>query len=246
MTEEDQMMRLDLALVARGLMESRAQAQAAIKAGGVTVDGAAASKASLIVRPDQAIEATPAHPYVSRGGLKLAHALERFAIDPHGLVCLDIGASTGGFTDVLLRAGAARVYAVDVGRDQLHARLRADPRVVDLQAVDARSLTREEIREAPDLLVCDASFIMLEKVLSAPLALLSETARAIVLFKPQFQVGPENIGRGGHVTDRRAVEAAWDRFSSWLKQEGWKAVERIDSPIRGGGGAREYLAQARR
>ena len=241
-TEQNKTTRLDLALVARGLMESRAQAQAAIKAGCVKIDGVTSRKASTQIAEHQILEAEKAHPYVSRGGLKLAKGLAAFGVAPQGLVCLDIGASTGGFTDVLLRAGAEHVYAVDVGRDQLHPSLRNDPRVANLEATDARSLTADQLHAAPDLLVCDASFIMLEKVLEVPLSLLADVAVGVVLFKPQFQVGPDNVGRGGVVVNQPAVERAWRAFVEWLKSQGWDCKSRVDSPIRGGDGNQEYLA----
>ena len=240
MADSSEAMRLDLALVARGLMESRALAQAAIKAGGVTVDGVVVSKPSMKITPDQKLGAERPYPHVSRGGLKLAHGLEVFKVSASGRICLDIGASTGGFTDVLLRGGAKMVYAVDVGHDQLHASLRNDPRVVSLEAMDARRLDSRIIPQVPDLLVCDASFIMLEKVLGVPLALV-EQGEAVVLFKPQFQVGPENVGRGGVVTDGAAVKRARAAFEDWLADEGWSVAASCDSPVRGGDGNREYL-----
>ena len=234
-------MRLDLALVARGLVESRAQAQAAIKAGGVQVDGHKVLKASMQVGPDQTLTAQKAHPYVSRGGLKLSHGLAKFEVSVEGKTCLDIGASTGGFTDVLLRQGALKVFAVDVGRDQLHARLRTDPRVVNLEATDARELTEIIIPDQAEILVCDASFIMLERLLERPLSLTKENGEGVVLFKPQFQVGPENVGRGGIVKDMTAIKKAKECFVQWARQTGWQVVNETSSPIQGGDGNREYL-----
>lgn len=238
--------RLDQALVRRGLVETRAQAQAAIAAGGVRVDGVTARKASLKVRPGQALEAEKAHPYVSRGGLKLAHGLEVFGVSAAQRICLDVGASTGGFTDVLLRADAGRVYAVDVGRDQLHASLRDDARVVSLESTDARQLDRGLIPEAPQLVVCDASFIGLEKLLGPALSLATADADVITLFKPQFQVGRAHVGRGGIVSDEAAVRMAREAFERWLESIGWRVRAACDSPITGGDGNREYLLHARR
>ena len=213
MSYKPETLRLDLALVARGLVESRAQAQAAIKAGGVQVDGVKALKASLQVGSEQTITAQKAHPYVSRGGLKLVHGLQSFDVSAEGRVCLDIGASTGGFTEVLLQTGASKVYAVDVGRDQLHPRLRSDARVISLEATDARALNEDLVPDTPQLLVCDASFIMLERILERPLALVSSEGEAVILFKPQFQVGPENVGRGGIVQNKMAIAEAKQVFA---------------------------------
>ena len=239
--------RIDLLLVERGLVESRAKAKAAIDAGNVTVDGVVITRASTKVAPDADIAAFPAFEYVSRAGLKLAHALERFnTVQISGKASLDIGASTGGFSDVLLRAGASHVYAVDVGRDQLHASLRNDPRITSLEATDARHLTAEIFSEPPQIVVCDASFIALEKLLSVPLALADQDADFVGLFKPQFQVGRANIGRGGIVRDIDAVDAAWNEFENWLSSQDWTCRARVDSPIRGGDGNREFLFHAQR
>jgi len=166
--------RADLLVVARGLAESRAKARAAIEAGGVLANGAVVMKASDLLDEDALLDVTPPHPWVSRGGVKLAAALDAFGIDPTGRVCLDVGASTGGFTHVLITRGAARVYAVDVGRDQLHPKLRGDARVTSLEQTDARTLTRALIPEPPTLIVCDASFIGATKVLAVPMSLAGE------------------------------------------------------------------------
>ena len=181
--------RADKLLVSLGLFDSRASARAAIEAGNVTAGGVVVTKPSQMLSRDDRIEAQPAHPYVSRGGLKLAHGLSAFGVDPAGRVCLDIGASTGGFTDVLLRAGATHVVAVDVGRGQLHSSLSDEDGVTSLEAQDARTLTGEMLGDTPSLLVCDASFIALEKLLAVPLSLAAERAEIVGLFKPQFQVG---------------------------------------------------------
>lgn len=238
--------RLDIELVTRGLAASRAQARAAIEAGKVSVDGVTAGKPGQGVTGDSRIDYEPPHPWVSRGGLKLAHALDAFGVDPAGLTCLDVGASTGGFTDVLLARGARRVFAVDVGRGQLAAKLAADPRVVSMEGTDARGLTSAEIPEAPDLVVCDASFIGLAKVLPAALALAAPGARLAALFKPQFEVGPAHIGKGGLVKDPRAAEDAAAAFETWLRSAGWKIAAWADSPIAGGDGNRERLFLALR
>lgn len=235
--------RADLLLVARGLVESRAKARAAIEAGGVIANGAVVAKASELIAEDAALEVTAAHPWVSRGGVKLAAALDAFGVDPAGRICLDVGASTGGFTQVLRARGAARVYAVDVGRDQLHAALRADPQVVSLEQTDARALTRAEIAEAPSLIVCDASFIGAAKVLAAPFALAADHADAIVLIKPQFEAGP---GKGGVLDEHAARAAAQAAIASLNGIERFMLVAVTESPIRGGDGNLELLAHFRR
>ena len=218
-------MRADLLLVARGLAESRAKARAAIEAGGVSADGAPVVRPSDLLREDAALEVTPPHPWVSRGGVKLVAALDAFGIDPSGGVCLDVGASTGGFTHVLLARGAARVYAVDVGSGQLHASLRADARVVSLERSDARALTRELIPDAPSLVVCDASFIGAAKVLATPLSLASAHADLVVLIKPQFEAGP---GRGGVLVEADARAVASAALATLDGLEGFCIVARIE------------------
>lgn len=238
--------RLDVELVRRGLAPSRAQAKAAIEAGCVHVDGAVARKPGQLVTSDSDIRAEAAHPWVSRGGVKLAHALTVFGIDPHGRLCLDIGASTGGFTDVLLKGGARKVVAVDVGRGQLHPRLRGDPRVVSLEETDARNLTLAQIGgEAPSLIVCDASFIGLEKVLAHPLKLAAPGAWLVGLFKPQFEVGRSHVGKGGIVTDEAATDRAAARVEVWLESQGWRLQGWTPSPIAGGDGNTERLFSAK-
>lgn len=235
--------RVDLLLVARGLVESRAKARAAIEAGGVLADGVLIAKPADLIDEAARLDVTAPHPWVSRGGVKLVAALDAFCVDPRGCVCLDIGASTGGFTQVLLSRGAALVYSVDVGRDQLHASLRADPRVVSLEQADARKLTRAEITEAPSLIVCDASFIGAAKVLATPFALARENAEAIVLIKPQFEAGP---GKGGVLDETTARAAAEAAIALLDGVEGFRLVATIDSPIRGGDGNLERLAHFRR
>lgn len=238
--------RADRVLVARGLFESRAAAQAAIAAGRVKVDGLTVRKASESISRDAQIEAEAAHPYVSRGGLKLAHALDTFGINVTGKTCLDLGASTGGFTDVLLQRGAAHVTAIDVGHGQLHPRIAADPRVSAFEGLNARDLTATQLKATPEVIVCDLSFVSLHKVLPVPLSLAVPGAVLIALFKPQFEVGPENVGKGGIVTDDSAVSEALARFPVFLSEIGWQAEAPIPSPIEGGDGNREYLFLARR
>lgn len=237
--------RLDKRLLELGLFNTRARAQAAIAAGGVTVDDAPARSASQSVSQSSVITATEAHPWVGRGALKLVAALELWPITVEGRVVLDVGASTGGFTEVALSRGAARVYAVDVGREQLRARLAADPRVVDLQGTDARTLDASLIPEAPGLIVTDLSFISLTKALGPALALAGEGADLIALIKPQFeQDGPSLIGKGGIVTDPAARQVALDKVSVWVEGQGWRIHETAESPITGGDGNREWLLWA--
>jgi 23S rRNA (cytidine1920-2'-O)/16S rRNA (cytidine1409-2'-O)-methyltransferase len=238
--------RADLVLVERGLFESRAKARAAIEAGGVRADGAPVTRAAQLIADDAEITAEPAHPWVGRGGLKLDHALGIWPIAVSGRVVLDVGASTGGFTEVCLARGAARVFAVDVGRDQLHPRLRDDPRVIDLSETDARHLSPAMVPEPPSLIVCDASFIGLAKVLRAALALAAPAAHLVALVKPQFEVGPEKIGKGGLVRDPADGIEAVRAVSAWLDELGWTVKATTDSPILGGEGAREYLLWAQK
>lgn len=238
--------RLDVELVRRGLFESRARARAAIEAGKVLVDDVAATKPGQIVAPSARIEAEAPHPWVSRGGVKLAHALDAWGIGVAGLSCVDVGASTGGFTDVLLARGARRVVAVDVGRGQLHPRVCGDVRVVVLEGLDARVATLEVLGERPELVVCDASFIGLAKVLPRVLELAAEGAELVALFKPQFEVGPGVVDRRGVVTDVAAVEAAARGVEAWLAGVGWRVLGWAESPILGGDGNRERMLHARR
>jgi 23S rRNA (cytidine1920-2'-O)/16S rRNA (cytidine1409-2'-O)-methyltransferase len=236
--------RADKFLVASGYFDSRAGARAAIEAGCVTANGVLVSKPSQMLSDADTIQAEPAHPYVSRGGLKLAHALATFGVDPAGRHCLDIGASTGGFTDVLLRAGAAHVTAVDVGRDQLHPSLHHAQRLTSLEAQDARTLTSDMLPAPPSLLVCDASFIALEKLLEVPMSLAASEAEFVGLFKPQFQVGRLHVGKGGMVTDLSATERAADAFEHWMNEKGWPVRTWTASPISGGDGNAERLFYA--
>jgi len=240
--------RLDVALVERGLADSRAKAQALVLAGVVYSGERRLDKPGLPIAGDQPLELRGQdHPWVSRGGLKLAHALDHFSIDPRGGTWLDIGASTGGFTDVLLARGAAKVYAVDVGHGQLAWKLRQDVRVVVLERTNARHLSRGEIPQPLDGIVCDASFIGLETVLPAPLALASPGARLIALIKPQFEVGPADVGKGGIVRDPALHERVCARIADWLaRQPGWAVLGVTDSPITGTDGNREFLIAAKR
>lgn len=236
--------RADLLLVARGLAESRAKAQAAIAAGGVTADGAAVLKASQMLDETAVLTLAPPHPWVSRAGVKLAFALERFGVSAAGRRCLDIGASTGGFTQVLLAHGAAHVLAVDVGHDQLHASLRFDPRVTVREGVDARALTLADVAIRPDLLVCDASFIGLEKILPEPLALAAPQATLIALIKPQYETGP---GRKGAILSQAMAFQLAESVAHRLDgMQGFSVRALTDSPILGGDGAPEFLLHAAR
>ena len=238
--------RADVVLVERGLFDSRAKARAAIEAGGVVVDGRTLAKASELVDEAAAIEAVAAHPYVGRGALKLSHALGLWPVLVEGRTVLDVGASTGGFTEVSLERGAARVYAVDVGRGQLHPKLAGDPRVVGLEGVDARNLTAAMIPVVPDLIVTDVSFIGLAKVLPAALRLATFGADLVALVKPQFEVGPDNVGKGGLVKDEAARAQALDDVVEFLRGSGWIVRATADSPITGGDGNHEYLLWAQR
>lgn len=240
--------RADLLLVALGLAESRARAQALILAGKVFSDTKRVEKAGDLLADGAPLEVRGQdHPWVSRGGLKLAHALAHFGLNPEGRVCLDLGASTGGFTDVLLQHGAAKVYAVDVGHGQLAWKLRQDPRVVVLEKTNARYLDASAIPEQIGALVCDASFIGLRTILPAPLALCAPGAFAVALIKPQFEAGPGEVGKGGVVRDAAlhrsvcALIADW-----WAALPGWQVLGITESPITGPEGNKEFLIAARR
>lgn len=234
--------RLDQAIEARGLLPSRARARDAILRGTVTVNGMVASKPHQPVGADDVVVLEdPAARYVSRAALKLIAGLDAADIGVSGKVCLDAGASTGGFTQVLLERGAARVYAVDVGHGQLHERLLSDPLVVSLEGCDVRGLDRSLIPEPIDLLVCDVSFVSVVKVLAPPLALCAPGARAVILFKPQFEVGRANVGKGGIVTDEAAITAARGEVEAFLTARGWAPIVAVPSPIAGGDGNREIV-----
>ena len=240
--------RADKLLVDRGLVESRAKAQALIMAGKVFSGERRIAKAGDLVAEDAPLELKGQdHPWVSRGGLKLAHALSHFGLDPTGAVAVDVGASTGGFTDVLLAHGAAKIYAVDVGRGQLAWKLRNDPRVVVLERTNARHLSPREIAEPVDWVMCDASFIGLETVLPAALSLTKPNAIAVALIKPQFEVGPSRVGKGGVVRDPALHQEVCDRIRAWFeRQPGWSVAGITESPILGPEGNKEFLIAARK
>lgn len=238
--------RVDKLLVDRGLVESRAKAQALILAGCVYSNTRRIDKAGDLIAMDAPLEVKGQdHPWVSRGGLKLAHAIQHFGLDPTGTIAIDVGASTGGFTDVLLAHGAAKVYAVDVGHGQLAWKLRQDPRVIVLERVNARQLTAAQIPELADWVVCDASFIGLEVVLPAALALTKPEAICVALIKPQFEVGPARVGKGGVVRDPALHHEVCDRISAWFgAQPGWTVLGIAESPITGPEGNKEFLIVA--
>jgi 23S rRNA (cytidine1920-2'-O)/16S rRNA (cytidine1409-2'-O)-methyltransferase len=239
--------RADQLLVDRGLAESRAKAQALILAGLVYAGERRIDKSGESVSDETEIAVRGRdHPWVSRGGIKLEHALEHFAIDVSELVALDIGASTGGFVDVLLTRGAARVYAVDVGRGQLAWKLRQDPRVAVHEGVNARYLTDAEIPEPVDIVTCDASFIGLARVLPAALALAKPHALLVALVKPQFEAGPRAVGKGGVVRDPEVHRAVCETAAAWVASQGWAVVGITDSPITGPAGNKEFLLYARK
>ena len=239
-------MRLDQLLVDRGLVTSRNKAQSLVMAGCVFEGEQRLDKPGQMM-PAGAIVVVrgPDHPWVSRGGVKLAHGIQCFAMNSQGMIALDVGTSTGGFTDVLLAGGAARVYAVDVGYGQLAARLRLDPRVVVLERTNARYLSQAHVPDPVDFVVCDASFIGLRTVLPAPLSLTRPGARLLALIKPQFEVGREQVGRGGVVHDPRAQAMACARVTAWLaEQPGWRVLGVVESPLIGPNGNREFLVGA--
>ncbi len=239
--------RLDQLLVDRGLAETKSRAHALVLAGVVFSGEQRLDKPGHLVPPDTKLEVRGApYPWVSRGGVKLAHGLEHFRVDPSAKVCLDVGASTGGFTDVLLQGGAAKVYAVDVGKAQLDWKLRTDPRVVVLEGVNARTLSSAAVPEPVDLVVCDASFIGLEVVLPAALALAKPTATLIALIKPQFEVGPERVGKGGVVRDPALHDEVTARIAAWLTGLGWRVLGVSQSPLLGPAGNAEFLIGASR
>jgi 23S rRNA (cytidine1920-2'-O)/16S rRNA (cytidine1409-2'-O)-methyltransferase len=239
--------RADQLLFERGLAESRAKAQALILAGVVNSAGRRIEKPGEQLAADAALAVEGNdHPWVSRGGLKLAHALDHFRIAVDAKTALDIGASTGGFTDVLLSRGAARVYAVDVGYGQLAWKLRQDPRVIVHERLNARYLTRAHVPEPVDLITCDASFIGLATILPAALALPAEEAELVALVKPQFEAGREHVGKGGVVRDPAIHHEVCERAAAWVAaQPGWRVAGIVDSPVLGPQGNREFLLYAR-
>lgn len=215
-------------------------------AGCVRVDGQMIDKPSRTIPDGARVEAEPAHPYVSRAALKLVAGLDAFGVDPSGRVCLDVGASTGGFSQVLLERGARHVTAVDVGRDQLHPSLKGDPRLTSLERLDARALTPAHLPQAPSLIVCDASFIGLMKVLPAALALAVPGADLVALFKPQFEVGRAFVGKGGVVRDEAAAARALETLQAGLRTQGWTVSASTPSPVTGSDGNQETLVHARK
>jgi 23S rRNA (cytidine1920-2'-O)/16S rRNA (cytidine1409-2'-O)-methyltransferase len=239
--------RLDELIVERGLAESRTRAQALILAGRVFVATKRIDKPGQRLAQDcEIVVRGRDHPWASRGGIKLAHGLDHFGLNPAGLVCLDLGASTGGFTDVLLSRGAARVYAVDVGHGQLAWRLRQDPRVVVLERTNARNLSPAQVPEPIALIVCDVSFIGLATVLPAALALAAPEAALIALIKPQFEAGRADVGKGGVVRDAAVRDAVCAKLADWIEaRPGWSVLGVCPSPILGPRGNVEFLIAAR-
>jgi 23S rRNA (cytidine1920-2'-O)/16S rRNA (cytidine1409-2'-O)-methyltransferase len=240
-------LRADQMLVDRGLVESRTRAQALIMAGLVFAGDRKIDKAGQMLAEETALDVRGRdHPWVSRGGIKLAHALDHFGWDVTGAVAIDVGSSTGGFTDVLLSKGAARVYAVDSGTNQLAWKLRQDPRVIVHEQTSARILTAAHIPEPVDLIVCDASFIGLAKVLDVPLGFAREGARLAALIKPQFEAGREEVGKGGVVRDPAVHARVCAEVAAWLETRGWTVEGVTESPITGPEGNVEFLIGARR
>jgi 23S rRNA (cytidine1920-2'-O)/16S rRNA (cytidine1409-2'-O)-methyltransferase len=239
--------RADQLMVERGLVESRARAQALILAGHVYSGDRKIDKAGQALDPTAPIEVRGRdHPWVSRGGIKLAHGLDQFGWDVTGAIAIDVGSSTGGFTDVLLTRGARRVYAVDSGTNQLAWKLRQDDRVVVLEKTSARILTADHVPESVDLIVCDASFIGLAKVLERPLAFAKPGARLMALIKPQFEAGRDEVGKGGVVRDPAVHERVCREVETWLTGNGWNVLGIAQSPITGPEGNIEFLIAASR
>lgn len=238
-------LRLDQLLVERGLYQSRARARDAVERGEVTVDGRIIDKPGLMTSLDAEVSTSdPARGYVSRSALKLKGALEQFVIDVTGKRCLDIGASTGGFTQVLLESGAAHVTAIDVGHGQLVPDIANDPRVTAIEGLNARDLASEHLGAAPEVIVTDVSFISLKLALPAALDLAAPGAIGVYLVKPQFEVGRDHVGKGGIVKDKRAAKAAVDDIAAFLEASGWRVTGRMASTIAGGDGNQEYLIVA--
>ena len=237
--------RADQLLVSRGLAESRTKAQALIMAGVVVQRREEASKPGDMLADDAPLEVRGRdHPWVSRGGIKLDHGLTHFGFDVAGAVGLDVGSSTGGFTDVLLSRGAAKVYAVDVGTNQLAWKLRQDPRVIVQEQTNARFLTSEQVPEPIDIVVCDASFISLAKVLESPLKLAKPGAKLVALVKPQFEAGREEVGKGGVVRDPNVRQRVCTQAKDWVESQGWTVLGVVESPITGPEGNVEFLLGA--
>lgn len=239
--------RLDQLIVERGLADSRTRAQALVMAGHVLIGDIKAAKPGQQVAADAEISVKGSdHPWVSRGGIKLAHAIDHFAIDVRDMVAMDVGSSTGGFTDVLLTNGATRVYAIDSGTNQLAWKLRQDERVVVHEQTSARILTEAHVPEAVDLIVCDASFIGLAKVLERPLSFAKPGTQLVALIKPQFEAGREEVGKGGVVRDTAIHERVCNDVKIWLVEKNWAVMGMTASPITGPQGNVEFLIWARR
>lgn len=239
--------RLDQLLVARGLAESRTRAQALVMAGLVFSGETKLAKPGQQLAEDAPLEVRGRdHPWVSRGGIKLAHAIDHFGLDPSGVTAIDVGSSTGGFTDVLLSKGAAHVFAVDSGTNQLAWKLRQDPRVTVLEQTSARILTPAQIDRPCDWIVCDASFISLSKVLERPMELAAPQCRLVALIKPQFEVGREEVGKGGVVRDPALHARVCGEVRDWLESAGWAVQGVVESPITGPEGNVEFLISAAR
>ena len=240
-------MRADVFLVEQGYAKSRSEAQAAIRLGRVLANGAPLSKPSQIIAADAVIAYDKPHPFVSRGGVKLAAALDHFGLTPKDRVCLDLGASTGGFSQVLLHRGAMRVYALDVGHGQMDGVLAQDPRIVLREGVNARDLTRADLPEPITAITADLSFISLKLALPSALRLAAADAWAVMLIKPQFEVGRDAVGKGGVVRDKTVREAAVAGITDFIAlQSGWRILGTMESPITGGDGNVEYLLAARK
>jgi len=237
--------RVDVLLVERGLFESRARARAAIEAGLVTADDKQVRKPSEMLPADAALSAQPAHPYVSRGGVKLAGALEHYPIDIEGHICLDVGASTGGFTEVLLANGAALVFAIDVGREQLHRSLRGHPRIVSMEQTDIRKLEGKRLPARPDVVVIDVSFISLKAVLPVALALAAAPMHLLALVKPQFEAKGKHT-KGGIIRDAAVHAQVCDDIAAFAASLGCEDIKVFPSPISGGDGNAEFFLGARR
>jgi 23S rRNA (cytidine1920-2'-O)/16S rRNA (cytidine1409-2'-O)-methyltransferase len=237
--------RIDLLLVERGLFESRARARAAIEAGLVVANDKPVVKPSETIPADAVLQAEPAHPYVSRGGVKLADALERYPIDVEGHVCLDVGASTGGFTEVLLANGAAMVFAIDVGHGQLHSSLQRHPRIVSMEATDIRSYENKRLPARPDIVVIDVSFISLKAVLPVALSLAAAPVHLLALIKPQFE-GKGKHGKGGIIRDGAVHAHVCDDIATFAKSLGCRDIKVFPSAIKGGDGNSEFFLGARR
>ncbi|HLZ01912.1 MAG TPA: TlyA family RNA methyltransferase [Bradyrhizobium sp.] len=237
--------RIDLLLVERGLFESRARARAAIEAGLVVANDKPVAKPSEVIEADAVLQAEPAHPYVSRGGVKLAGALEQYAIDIEDHICLDVGASTGGFTEVLLANGAALVFAIDVGHGQLHPSLQGNPKIVSMEATDIRKFAGKRLPARPDVVVIDVSFISLKMVLPVALSLAAAPMHLLALIKPQFEA-PGKHGKGGIIRDTTVHQRVCDEIAAFAAAQGCTDIKVFPSPIKGGDGNSEFFLGARR